>query len=282
MKHLFILSLSLLPLLTFAQNETYNPYAEEVKTVETTGEFKGDYLLIPFPDRLFKCHFGKELTVQNDMSFEELRSFFQRELNGAISAEMAQFTSVVNTNTVPDAERETRMVHENVAFNYEPVPVKEEDLSTTDKFKKKLNLKKKEEEPQRTGTYIENGQVVTHRDTREKYLAAQLKNTDFLELMQGFHANQFMVMVNQLEIVYPPQANQMDLQYEKYRRLVRVHYTIFNKAGESVSGGKADAYVDATTDDAKALADAAFPEIAKQIMITIPGFENVYTPEEEK
>ncbi len=282
MKYILILSLGLLPFLTFAQNETYNPYAKEVKPVAPSTEMKGDYLLIPFPDRLFKCHFSKELTVQNSMTFEELRAFFQRELNEAISIEMAQFTSVVNTNTVSDAERETQMVHENVSFKYEPVPVKEEELSTADKFKKKLQLKKKEEEPQRTGTYVENGQVVTTRDTREKYLAAQLKNTDFLEIMQGFHGNKFMVMVNQLEIVYPPQANQLDLQYERYKRLVRVHYTIFNQQGEPITGGKADAYPDATTDDAQALADDAFPEIAKQIMVTIPGFEEVYLPKEEK
>ena len=271
MKYILILSLSLLPILSWAQNETYKPSSGGMTLSNTEESLEGEYLLVTFPDKLFVCHFGKELVAANETDFTAIRHFFQQAINDSITQKISQYTTVVNTNAVSDAEREKTMVQENLGYQYENIPIDEDELSTSDKLKKKLKLKKKEPQPEKTGTYIEDGQIKSTRNTAPRYMAAQVKNPDFISLLQGIHGQQFIVTVNQVEFVYAVQTNQLDIQHERFQRQLNVHYTVLDNQGKTVTGGMATTFLSKNWNLLPEIAKHSFGEIAEQIAKEIPG-----------
>ena len=281
MRKIFILSLFLLPLFVQAQDETYR-FGNEVKKAETPDvSVQGEYFIVPVQDRLFTSHFNKDFLQYNDMSFEDMRAFFQQNLNKYVYQELAKHSSAVDAIAINDGKKETTLIYENVNFSYENVPVEEEELSKVDQLKSKFKKKEKEEAPK--GTYVSQGQLVTNRDYAEKYLDAQVTDRSFLPLIQSFHANNYIVMLNQLELVYPTNTPQLDMQYERFQREIKVHYTVVDQNGTKVCGGLAKSYFSPEENDLNLIVEKYFPEIAKQIVMNIPAFQDVYeTSTEEK
>ncbi len=271
MSRLLIVVWLLLPLFSLAQSETYQPKAENPYATPSGSSEQGEYMIVAFPDRLFTCHFGKELVAANDQDFDYIRNFFQQILTDSITQAIGTYKEVVNTNRVTDSHREKSMVQENLSYVYTDIPVKEEELSTTDKFKKKLKLKKEEPKPTKTGTYIEGGQLKTTRSTTPKYMSSQVKNPDFISVLQGIHGQEFIVTVNQVEFVYAVRANQLDLQYERFDRQLNVHYTVFDSKGSVVCGGVATEYLSKDWNQLDEIAAHSFGKIASQITQEIPG-----------
>jgi len=281
MKHIIVLLILTLPQLLFAQSETYKPKAENPFVEPSTDSEQGEYLLVSFPDRLFVCHFGKELVAANEHNFDYIRGYFQRVLSDSISQVIGQYKNVVNTNVVADSKREKAMVQENLSYVYADIPVKEEELSKADKLKKKFKLNKEEQQPSRTGTYVEGGQIKSARSTTPKYMSAQVKNPDFISVLQGIHGQEFIITVNQVEYVYAIGASQLDLQHERFERQLNAHYTVFSASGEEVCGGVATAFLSKDSNRLEQIATQSFGKVAQQIAEEIPGLIPEETEQEK-
>lgn len=282
MRKIFILSLFLLPLFVNAQDETYR-FGDDVKRSETPDNtIQGDYYIVPVQDRLFTSQFNKYFLQYNDMSFEDMRAFFQQNLNKYVYMELAKHTSAVDAVALNDGKRETSLIYENVNFSYIDLPVEEEEETKIDQLKNKFKKKDKADEAPK-GTYVAQGQLVTKRDNTPKYLDAEVTDRSFLPLIQSFHATKYIVMLNQLELVYPTNTAQLDLQYERFQREIKVHYTVVDGSGTKVCGGLATTYFSPELNDLNTIVETHFPEIAKQIVMNIPAFQDVYeTSSEEK
>jgi hypothetical protein len=247
-----------------AQNETYKIERSD----EGREEFvmpQGDIYLAPFSDRLFRCDFSKEMMSENQMEFPALRDSLRAYLNHAIQTKLTDKSqTVVNPSVFPEFEQNKQFEAYKTGINYayKPLPEPEPEKKSLIKGKSKpVNAKS-------GGARIEQGQIKSEREQGRKFMDAEIKSEDFLRLLTVLHQTQYLITINQLEIVYAV-PNQLDIQHERFKRQIAVHYSVFDLNGKKLSAGLAETQADGKMNSLVFYRDSVFPIIADQIAASI-------------
>ncbi|MEX2380406.1 MAG: hypothetical protein WD530_06665, partial [Vicingaceae bacterium] len=158
-----------------------------------------------------------------------------------------------------EAEGDLSFIYNNIKLEYELVE-KAESRSGLKKLKSKL---KKEDDSYQRGR-VENGEIITKRDDRERYMKAVVKDQKMLDSMHYKFNNKYFLFVNELDIknIYEGahQMAQMD-----YDREIKLHYTLYQKDGEILSTGVSRTTFPAQLNDINAIIKDYFPILAQQI-----------------
>lgn len=273
MIRIFLFLLLSAPLIGMCQDDTYNFGEKTSNSLEISEEYQGEVMVVPFELRLYYSYFDKHFVRENNLGVEAVREKFRRGLIDKIAEVSAK--SKRSTSPSEDGsfnESELTMIHKSLTYSKADVPIKEEKSKAEeqlDKLKAKFKKKKPKKEP-KTGTYIENGQLVTVRDTKEKYMKSEVKNADFLFALNEKYTSETFIIINQLEILYPQQMDQTAIQSGEYPREIRVHYTIIDKEGKEINGGLAKNRFPNTINNIDQIIENYFPAIAEQIVADIP------------
>lgn len=274
-KYIFSLGVVLASLSSFAQvDDTYNYGSKGSNSTELSEDMLGELMVIPFDLRFYYSYFDKHFVRENNLSVEEIRERFRIGLNKKI----AEAASAQKKPTSPYKEGgfnmpELAVIYNSLSYKKANVPVKEEDKTKvqklTDKWKKKFK-KNDSKKKEKTGTYIKNGQIVTVRDNNEKYMKAEVKNEDFLFVLNKKYTSEIFILVNQLEIMFPIQIAQTSIQSGHYPREIRVHYTILDKSGKEIGGGLVKEQFPSTLNNIEKIIEEHFTTIANTIVKELP------------
>jgi hypothetical protein len=228
-------------------------------------------LVVPFESMMYISDINRDLAIANNLTSKEILDRFTSAIDQSILYTFQEKCNVSSFYLLDDDESKSdlKYIYENRRLEYELVS-KTEEKSKTQKLKEKL--KKKEEESYQRGR-IENGQIVTKRDVRDRYMKAVVSSPKVLDSLSSKFSNKYFLFVNELDI----RNNFTDaiaMQEMKYQREIKIHYTLYHRNGEVLSTGISKTHFPSTQNDINFIIKNYFPIIAEYI------FEDLFPTEE--
>lgn len=268
MKNSFILFIAL-----FYSSVIVN--AQETTTGETAinePTTKNNVLVIPFESKMYISDVDRALATKNEMSFQEIKATFRAALDREIFISLKEYYNPLSFYAISpeESKKELAYIYNSIGYKYKVVP--EEDVVEKQNTAKKLlnRLKKKKETKQYTGAKIENGEIVSNIDDREKYMNTHLSNDKLILNLNKKHQAKYYIFINELDIKRGAN-NVYQASEEQYLREIKVHYTIFDNEGKQVKGGAIKTRFPSGQNDVNKIIKVQFPLIAQRIVDKLAG-----------
>lgn len=253
-------------LTTFSQNTTSG------NTKETGVADKASVLVIPFESKMYLSDIDREIAQKNELNFQEIKAKFRAALDREIFIALKKYYNPLSFYSIEPEEsrKELAYIYNSIGYKYEVVP--EEVVVKKETTGKKLigKFKKKEKEEEYIEAGIQNGEVVSQVDNREKYMKTKLANEKLLPNLNKKYKASHYIFINQLDI-----KRAADMRYvateEQYKREIKVHYTIFDLDGKEVSSGAIKSRFASGQNDIDKIIKVQFPLIAERIVNNLVG-----------
>tara|TARA_R110002049_G_scaffold216691_6_gene388161 strand:- start:957 stop:1763 length:807 start_codon:yes stop_codon:yes gene_type:complete len=205
-------------------------------TMQFTGGASSDkaaVLLIPFEPFMYISEIDKQLIKESKLSAKEMKSEFAKALDFHLYQSFNERYSVLSFYFMDDEiEQDLTHIFRSRKLNFEALPSEEknnlQDNSAALKGKFKNSFKKEEADY--------GGQIVTKQVTEERFMNAEITNTNLLDSLYMKHQAKLYLFINQLEFrnIY---GDYTTMQTGEYNRQAKVHYTLFTKEGVVIAKG---------------------------------------------
>lgn len=261
---LFFVALLSLSFKTFAQETTTG----EAPINNNTN--KGSVLLIPFEPRLYISDIDNQIAKNNEMNYQDIKAKFRAALDQNLFINLKPYFSPLSfyTLTEEEARAELSYIYNSIGYKYEVLEAEVEEETNQKKFLNKF--KKKDDEYLEAG--VNNGQVVSQVDNREKYMKTVISNEELLPTLNKKYQAEYYVFINELDIKRGMETQYMNSNKEE-DRTIKVHYTIFNNKEEVASGAIITKF-DGNENDINKIIKSQFGVIAEKIISKIVSVAN--------
>jgi len=255
---LFAILISIAPI--FAQNNTTG------KTDVGLAN-KQNVVIIPFENKMYISDIDKDLAQKNAMSYHEIKAKFRAALDQNIYIKLKPYYNPFSFYTIEqqDAAKELSYISSSTGYKYTVIEqeevVKKENIGS--KFIGKFKKKEKEAEYIEAG--VQNGQIVSQVDNRDKYMNTVVSNPNLIAKLNEKYNAKYYIFINQLDI--KKGADDMYAAAEEnYKREIKVHYTIIDQHGKEVSSGAIKTRFSSSQNDVDKIIKVHFPLIAETIV----------------
>lgn len=230
-------------------------------------------LVVPFESKMYRSDINKALAEYNNLNSAQIIHRFTTAIDQSIYLAFQERCTVNSFYEVDDSTTTNALnyVFDNLTLEYELVS-KTEDKSKAEQLKAKL--KKKQDDSYQRGT-VSQGEIVTKRDVRERYMKAVVTDNKMLDSMHFRFNNEFFLFVNQLDITND-YSDMVAVQQGRFDRIIQLHYTLYAKNGTVLTTGVSKTIFSAQQNDINLIISNNFPILAQYI------FEDLFPPVEEK
>tara|TARA_B110000285_G_C15115909_1_gene614059 strand:+ start:580 stop:1455 length:876 start_codon:yes stop_codon:yes gene_type:complete len=278
MKNILLFLFVFVSIPAIAQDETYGTDTKQ-DTLFYFGE-NSRLLIFPFEPKLYMSDIDREIGENNGLNFQEIRGYFRLGLDNALFHEAKTNYDVIRMHAdEADVNKDLQYVYKSTGYQYREVPKEEEEeqkkvIKAYNKVvqrvaKETAKLKGEQLNP-KTGTWVEEGQVLNNPNGNEKFMAKTIINTNvFNYCVEKYQAGLFL-FINQLDIKHAPGVEWQQYGSDDYPRQIKVHYSVFNKEGQEVFAGIAVSYFSSQTNSIKKIIVDHVTEVAKEVMKKVP------------
>jgi len=257
---------------------------------EGATEKKHKALIIPFESKMYMSGIDKDLALKTGMTFQQIRQNMRFGLTNMMLTEMHDKMASVSLMHLDtgDVEKELQYIYSSIGYHYSVVPEDQlipvepvgpdEDAVAKDKVKFKLNKfannvkdkvnsigdERETEEVKRSSGMV-NGELVTTYDKEERYMETSIHNPNLLKQLNAKFGADIFIFINQLDIEKGANPSQKGLATNDYKRKIKVHYTVFDLNGKTLSTGASISYFPSTTNDMNVIIKSHFAGIAESI-----------------
>jgi hypothetical protein len=260
----------------FSQNSTTG------KTDEGLAN-KQNVVVVPFESKMYISDIDKDLAQKNAMSFHEIKAKFRAALDQNIFIKLKPYFSPFSFYTIDqqEAQKELSYIYNSVGYKYTVIEkeevVKKENVGS--KFIGKFKKKEKKQEYIEAG--MQNGQIVSQVDNRDKYMNTQLSNPNLIQNLNKKYQAKYYIFINELDIKRGAD-NVYAAAEENYKREIKVHYTIIDDTGKEVSSGAIKTRFPSSQNDVDKIIRVHFPLIAETIVAKLVGGNTLDTKKQLK
>ena len=265
-KIIFIITLFIFSIKLTAQNNTMGT----VTNSEANGKAK--VLIIPFEPRLYISDIDKELVKENQMNFQDIKAKFRAALDQNIYISLKKYYTPLSFYTIAqeDAIKELSYIYNSIGYKYEVMPVEEvvEKENAGKKLMSKLKKSKRSGDSEldsetRESANIQNGQIVSQTDDREKYMMTKISNENLINTLNKQYQATYYLFINELDIKRTmKESGGMNSQSQ---REIKVHYTIFNNQEKVMDSGAIKTLFNSSENDIEKIIKSEFPLIADKL-----------------
>ncbi len=262
---------------------SFNLFSQETTTGDAPANVttnKGSVLIIPFEPRLYISDIDNQIAVKNEMNYQDIKAKFRAALDQNLFITLKPYFTPLSFYTLQEEEArmELSYIYNSIGYKYEVLEVEEEEEPKGKKLLNKFKKSKRSGDPELdsgideyTEAGINNGQVVSQVDNREKYMKTVISNDELLATLNKKYQAEYYIFINELDI-----KRGMESQYVNSSkvedRTIKVHYTIFNSK-EEVSSGAIITMLDGNENDINKIIKAQFGVIAEKIVNKIIPIE---------
>ncbi len=247
--------------ITIGQNTTIGDFENSEVNSKTS------VLVIPFESKMYLSDIDKDLAQKNELSFQDIKLKFRAALDREIFIALKKNHNPLSFYAIEPKESSAELgyIYNSIGYKYEIMPeevvVKKENVGK--KWIGKMKKKPKKEKYIEAG--IQNGEIVSQVDSREKYMKTKLTNDKLLpNLNDKFKASHY-IFINELDIKRAV-TDVYKASEEQYKREIKVHYTIFDKEGKEISTGAIKSRFSSGQNDIDKIIKVQFPLIAERIV----------------
>ena len=219
-------------------------------------------LIVPFNSRMYLSDINTELGRENNLTSDEIIERFIAGVDQSIYYTFRERCDISSFYLLEDEsiEQDLNYIYSNLKLEYELVASTEEK-SKIEQFKNRF--KKKNDEKYKKGS-INNGEIVSTRDNRERYMKAVVKDNKMIDSMHYKFDNKFFLFITQLEI-RNNYTDAISMEQMQFNREIKLHYTLYHKSGEILSTGISRTSFPSQLNDINSIISKYFPILAKNI-----------------
>ncbi|MFO7878469.1 MAG: hypothetical protein ACQES0_07475 [Bacteroidota bacterium] len=252
-------------------------FAGKLQAQENNRFFPDDYnqriLILPFDPSIY-VNDASDMWVKNsDMNHDELKNYLRNQLNRRIQLALVDSCKPIDLTQSYTTEARNDLLGLYTTTAYEmrrAMPDKKEE-GGENKFLGKFFEKRKEKKytDSVVKTRRESGEIRGKRyNTNDKYLHVIYTNPDFIPELAKRRNLDKILFVNQLEI-QGSYGNPYISGDGEASRLIKVHYSLYNKSGILLHGGFSSTTIPFRLNDVETVVEDYFPAIVRQIMLNI-------------
>ncbi len=268
----FILSLGALS----AQDNSLRPSDQPESTY---GNGKHKVLLIPYEPRLYMSRIDGKVARTTGLSMYQIKQRMRLGLNHMMFAEATKTHNALSLldSEDPEVQKDLMYIYNSIGYKYEVMPVSDEEEAAEPKkgvdriqgfFTERIKSGNEAVEAE-----SDNPPPRSEMDNVERYMNTTVINPNLFDYLAGKYEVDVFVFINQLDIT--EQVEQGGYSYAKnsHKRRIKVHYTIFNRQGEQISGGASIVYFPGKVNDLNGIIKGYFPAAAQGICKNLPKTE---------
>jgi len=241
---------------SFAQHSTLR-FTDELVNLN-----QQSLLMVPLQSNMYRSDINRQLAETNDLTTAEIISRFTAGIDQAILYTFEKKCNVSSFYQLQDDESaiDLNYVYDNLRYEYELVSQTKEQ-SKADKVKSKF---KKKKNPDYDRGSIVGGEIVTKRDTRERYMKAVIEESSVLDSVHFKFDNNFFLFINELDLNTSYGAT-TDMQTMNFNRQLKLHYTLYHKNGQILTTGISATFIPSNIYDINKIIKTYFPILAEHI-----------------
>jgi hypothetical protein len=194
-------------------------------------------IVVPFHPNRYLSEIDRYIAEGTNYSFQHTRGFFRKGLDNAILIGAKEHNDFVSMHADdPVVNEDLDFIYKVVSPSAEPYtpPVVLDDKG----FKRKLTMywtkiQTNVDPGPEPGTRVERGQIVNVADNRELITKARIYNEIVFDSLVPKYKGDYFLFVNELNLMNAA-GSQRELESEDFNRLIKVHYSVFDKDGDEL------------------------------------------------
>jgi LysM repeat protein len=259
-------------------NENTKPSIEPAKTsqAETASSSPTSYsdysnstkrvLVIPFDPYLYFSDADDEIAGVSHIHRTKVRQAFRKRLNAYLEPRGFETIHLLG-GTAKDSTTDLNRIYSSISYTYDDVMMtgvrpEEKPIAPTGKG----NGKKETTNPNHPPT-LQSRASLAKDDA--KYFAVKIKDPNFFPFFDAKYHPDFFIFVSQFEIK-TNYENCLDRARQNYERTFVTHFSIFDKTGIQISGGKLKSNYESGTNNLEKILADNIPSLAERIMAELP------------
>lgn len=181
-------------------------------------------VLVPYEHKMYISDVTRELCEKNELPVSEVRRILREGLSQIVATELSKYATVIDLLNEGEEEklRDVNEFHAALDYDYIAVPI-------PDSLKQRKELKSQIGR----GTYIEQGEIRSYYDGKERFMDAVIQDKKLIPYWKKRYQPDYVVFLNELDIRVrrdgPPMPG------EQRERQIKVHYSIFDGKGKKVN-----------------------------------------------
>jgi len=240
----------------------------------------GSVMVIPFKPKMYRSDIDKQINEKTGWNFEQIRQGFRKSLNNLAFIEVKQaydrhYGVMTLLGEDPEMMRDLAYIYKSIGYQYKEVP--QDDIETpestgvmkaVDKVKAVFEPATNKEE---AGTTVKDGQLYSVANSKKRYMSATVINPNVFTYLSNKYQVDLFLFVNELDLMAMPGTDYRDFAAENYRRMAKIHYTVFDKHGKEISGGAAKALFPSNTNHPDRVVKGHLAPAIRQIAQKLPA-----------
>lgn len=226
-------------------------------------------IVIPFDPYLYFSDADDEIAAVSKMHRTKVRQAFRKRLNAYLEPKGFETIHLLG-GTAKDSTTDLNKAYSSISYTYDDVMMKAVRIEDKPDAKKTFgNVKKqtKNTEVSLQAATLQSRSMLAKDEG--KYFSVKIKDPNFFPFFNAKYQPDYYIFVSQFE-VKTNYENCLDRARQNYERSFVTHFSIFDKSGTQISGGRIkNAYESNSNQIEKILADN-IPSIAEKIMAEIP------------
>ena len=194
-------------------------------------------IVVPFHPNRYLSEIDRYIAEGTNYTFQHTRGFFRKGLDNAILIGAKEHNDFVSMHADdPVVNEDLDFIYKVVSPSVEPYapPVVLDDKG----FKRKLTMywtkiQTNVDQGPEPGTRVERGQIVSVADNRELITKARIYNEIVFDSLVPKYKGDYFLLVNELNLMNAA-GSQRELESEDFNRLIKVHYSVFDKNGNEL------------------------------------------------
>ncbi|NNE55148.1 MAG: hypothetical protein HKN32_03940 [Flavobacteriales bacterium] len=236
---LLVMVSSVLSSFSFAQDFSFSSGQQDY-----THE-RGSVLLIPWEGKMYLSDINREVHYRTGLEIDEIKRLFREGFCQVFAQEASEKWDVVDLVTEDNEGHlsDLEYAHASVAYSYSKVPPPPKEKPDS-KAKALLNRFTQKEDPEQSGrgVSVNEGQIHTYYDEKERYMSTRVDNPELLPYLSEKYEYDYVVFLNELDIKVMRDHNVEHGQV--WERRIKVHYSVFDAGGVEITSGAAYAEYD--------------------------------------
>ncbi len=242
-----------------ASTETYNPdYVNSTKKV----------IVIPFDPYLYFSDADDEIAAVSKMNRTKVRQAFRKRLNAYLEPKGFETIHLLG-GQAKDSTTDLNRAYSSISYTYDDVMMSGLHIDKPDMKKSQGDLRK----PSKGTEMNPNGAQLQSRSTLAKddgkYFAVKIKDPNFFQFFNTKYKPDYYIFVSQFE-VKTNYENCLDRARQNYERVFTTHFSIFDKYGKQVSGGRLKSLYESGNNHLEKILSDNIPALAEKIMAELP------------
>ena len=225
-------------------------------------------IIIPFDPYLYFSDADDEIAAVSKMNRTKVRQAFRKRLNAYLEPKGFETIHLLG-GQVKDSTTDLNRAYSSISYTYDDVMMSGLHIEKPDAKKTQGDLKKpsKGTETSPGGAMLQSRSSIAKDDG--KYFAVRIKDPNFFSFFNSKYKPDYYIFVSQFEIK-TNYENCLDRARQNYERTFVTHFSIFDKFGNQVSGGRLKSLYESGNNNLEKILADNIPSLAERIMAELP------------